>query len=147
MSQLRPPEHAFLSSGSREVEHTADLALELWGPDEPAMLQAGARAVVGLLTDGAEVSASDTRTVELEAIDAEDRLVRWLSEVLYWASVEGFLVARAELQVTPQGLVGRAFGQEGAAALLETEIKAVTYHDLRVLRSEDRTHALVVLDV
>ncbi len=111
------------------------------------MLQAGARAVVGLLTDGAEVSAKDARVVELEAIDAEDRLVRWLSEVLYWASVEGFLVARAELEVTPQGLIGRAFGQGGAAELLKTEIKAATYHDLHVVTDAGRVMARVVLDV
>lgn len=145
MSQLRPPEHA--SAGAREVEHTADLALELWGPDEPGMLEAGALAVVGLLTDGAEVSAQDARCVELEAIDAEDRLVRWLSEVLYWASVEGFLVARAELQVTEQGLLGQAFGREGAAQLLKTEIKAVTYHQLEVVRTPGRVQAVIVLDV
>ncbi|MGH1345158.1 MAG: archease [Nannocystales bacterium] len=145
MSQLRPPEHA--SAGARELEHTADLALELWGPNEPAMLQAGACAVVELLTDGETVRPKDTRAVELEAMDAEDRLVRWLSEVLYWACVEGFLVARAELQVTSQGLVGRVFGQEGGADLLKTEIKAVTYHDLRVVTDVDRVVARVVLDV
>lgn len=145
MSQLRPPEHA--SAGAREVEHTADLALELWGPDEPGMLEAGAAAVVGLLTDGADVSAEDVRAVELEAVDAEDRLVRWLSEVLYWASVEGFLVARAELQVTGQGLLGKAFGREGSTPLLKTEIKAVTYHQLEVIRTPGRVQAVIVLDV
>lgn len=145
MSHLGPPEHA--SAGAREVEHTADLALEVWGPDEPRMLEAGARAVVGLLTDGADVSEQDARPVELEAIDAEDRLVRWLSEVLYWASVEGFLVARAKLQVTEKGLVGQAFGREGGAQLLKTEIKAVTYHDLHVVTDADRVWARVVLDV
>lgn len=145
MSQLRPPEHA--SAGAREVEHTADLALELWGPDEPGMLEAGAAAVVGVLTDGADVSAHDARSVELVAIDAEDRLVRWLSEVLYWASVEGFLVARAELQVTEQGLVGKAFGREGSTHLLKTEIKAATYHQLEVIRTPGRVQAVIVLDV
>lgn len=145
MSHLGPPEHA--SSGAREVEHTADLALELWGPDEAGMLEAGARAVVGLLTDGAPVSAVDTREVELEAIDAEDRLVRWLNEVLYWASVERFLVARCELRVTAHGLVGRAFGRENSAELLKTEIKAATYHDLHVVDEAKRVAARVVLDV
>ena len=145
MSHLGPPEHS--SAGAREVEHTADLALEIWGPDEPRMLEAGARAVVGLLTDGAQVSAQDVRSVELEAMDAEDRLVRWLNEVLYWASVEGFMVARAELEVTEDGLRGRAIGQEDSAGLLKTEIKAATYHGLRVVRSEGRVQALVVLDV
>lgn len=111
------------------------------------MLQAGARAVVGLLTDDAEVSAQQARPVKLEAIDAEDRLVRWLSEVLYWASVEGFLVARAELVVTEDGLQGRAWGRESSAALVKTEIKAATYHQLEVVVDPGRVHAVIVLDV
>ncbi len=145
MSHLSPPEQE--SCGAREVEHTADLALELWGPSEPAMLNVGGTAVTDLLTDGAELSATEVRAVNLDAVDAEDRLVRWLNEVLYWASVEGFLVARCELRVTEEGLVGRAFGQENAAGLLKTEIKAATYHDLRVVVDTEQVLARVVLDV
>lgn len=136
-----------MSAGALQVEHTADLAFEIWGPDEPAMLQAAAQAVIGVLTDGAEVNDSDRREVSLEAIDAEDRVVRWLSEVLYWASVEGFVVARAQLLLTPEGLGGVAYGTEGASALVQTEIKAVTYHDLHVEHGEGHVRAQVVLDV
>lgn len=145
MSHSSPPEHA--SAGARQIEHTADLALEIWGPDEPAMLVAGAQAIVDILTDGAQVGDIDTRRVKLEAIDAEDRLVRWLGEILYWACVEGFVVARAELEVTADGLTGTAHGVQGAADLLKTEIKAATYHDLRVVRDSGGVRARVVLDV
>ncbi len=145
MSHSRPPEHA--SAGARQIDHTADLALEIWGPDEPAMLVAGAVAIVEILTDGAQVSDTDTRPVQLEAIDAEDRLIRWLGEILYWACVEGFLVVRAELEVTADGLTGTAHGMEGASDLLRTEIKAATYHDLRVVPDSDGVRARVVLDV
>ena len=145
MSQKSAPEH--VSAGARQLEHTADLALELWGPNEPRMLEAGAVAVVEILTDGATLDAPDERTVELEAIDAEDRVVRWLNEVLYWASVGGFIVARADLEVTPDGLRGRAFGRASAKHLLKTEIKAATYHDLRVEAEDGQVRAQVVLDV
>ena len=145
MSHSSPPEHA--SAGARQIEHTADLALEIWGPDEPAMLAAGANAIVEILTQGATVNDAETRAVRLEAVDAEDRLVRWLSEVLYWASVEGFVVARAVLEVTPDGLVGTAHGTEGAGSLLKIEIKAATYHDLRVVRDSSGVRARIVLDV
>jgi SHS2 domain-containing protein len=145
MSQNSPPER--LSEGARQIEHTADLALEVWGPDEPRMLQAAAIAVVEILTDDAVPAGDVMRTVALEAIDAEDRLVRWLSEVLYWASVDGFVVARAELQVVPGGLRGRAFGLESAKHLVKTEIKAATYHDLHVEEGDGLVRARVVLDV
>ena len=145
MSQNRLPEHP--SAGARQLEHTADLALEIWGPDEPRMLEAGAVAVVDILTDGVLPEGTNVRMVELEAIDAEDRVVRWLNEVLYWASVEGFIVSRAELEVTQDALRGRAFGRASAKHLVKTEIKAATYHDLHVETEDGHVRARVVLDV
>jgi SHS2 domain-containing protein len=138
--------------GHRAIEHTADLAVELWAPDEPALLVEGARALVELLTEGAEVGAPTERmaerTLELSAVDPEDRLVRWLSEVLYWASMEGFLVVDAALElVGTTGLRGTVRGQAGAAELVRTEIKAVTYHDLRLERGAAEVRARVVFDV
>lgn len=139
-------------SGHRAIEHTADLAVELWAPDEPALLVEGARALVELLTEGAEVGADAEhmaeRTLELTAMDPEDRLVRWLSEVLYWATVEGFLVVDAALELLGgTGLRGRVQGQTNAEELLRTEIKAVTYHDLRLERGPAGVRARVVFDV
>ncbi len=133
--------------GHRSIEHTADLAVELWAPDEPALLVEGARALVELLTGGAAIDATAERTLELTAIDAEDRLVRWLAEVLYLASFEGFLVDDATLELSGASLRATVRGQSDAADKLETEIKAVTYHDLRLERGPSGVRARVVFDV
>jgi SHS2 domain-containing protein len=134
--------------GHRSIEHTADLAVELWAPDEPALLVEGARALVELLTEGAPVEATAERALELSAIDPEDRLVRWLGEVLYLAMVEGFLVHDAVLELQGGGgLRGTVRGQAHAEDRLRTEIKAVTYHDLRLERGPTGVRARVVFDV
>jgi SHS2 domain-containing protein len=135
------------SRGHRSLEHTADLAVELWAPDEPTLLVEGARALVELLTEGAAIHANAERAVELVALDAEDRLVRWLGEVLYLATVEGFLVDDAALELAGTGLRGTVRGQPDAADRLRTEIKAVTYHDLRLERGTAGVRARVVFDV
>lgn len=137
--------------GHRSVEHTADLAVELWAPDEAALLVEGARALVELLTEGAVIRASAERPMELTAIDPEDRLVRWLGEVLYLAAVEGFLVHDASLVLSGAlpgvSLRGTVRGQPDAEALLRMEIKAVTYHDLRLEHGPAGVRARVVFDV
>jgi SHS2 domain-containing protein len=133
--------------GHRLLDHTADVAVELWAPDEPALLEEGARALVELLTEGAPLVGTAERAVELEAIDPEDRLVRWLSEVLYLATVEGFLVTGAALELPDAALRGTVRGMPAAAAALRTEIKAVTHHDLRLERGPQGVRARVVLDV
>lgn len=135
------------TAGHRSIEHTADLAIELWAPDETSLLLEGARAVIELLTDGATILANDERPVELTALDPEDRLVRWLSEVLYLASTEGFLVADASLTLSDSGLRGAMRGEADASSRLRTEIKAVTYHDLRLEHGPQGVRARVVFDV
>jgi SHS2 domain-containing protein len=143
----RPPSRPPAECGHRQVEHTADLAFELWGPDEASVLRQGARAVVETLTEQAAIPRADTRHVELEAFDAADRLVRWLNEVLYLATVEGFVVSDAELVLHDEGLQAELVGLADAAHLLQTEIKSATYHDLVLEHREGKVFARVVLDV
>jgi SHS2 domain-containing protein len=143
--------HRIGSVGHRQVEHTADLALELWGPDETAVLREGARALVAILTERAAVQPTAKRRVEIEALDGADRLVRWLNEILYLATVEGFVVCDAELELDLErwdgGLTAELVGQAHAADLLRTEIKSATYHDLALEHRADGVFARVVMDV
>lgn len=133
-------------AGHRQVEHTADVALELWGPNEAALLEQGALAVVELLTDGATVAATEERELELEAIDDGDRLVRWLNEVLWLAMVEGFVVAAASFDLEDPGRL-RVRVRGDRTTPIATEIKSATYHDLQIVREGSRLRARVVLDV
>ena len=134
-------------SGHRQIEHTADLAFEIWGADFGELLSEAARAVIAVMTDAQSVRGVDRRDVEIEALDDEDRLVRWLNEVLYLALVEGFVVHDAALESTPAGLRGYAVGKADARASIVTEVKSATYHDLVVRRDGDRWMARVVMDV
>jgi SHS2 domain-containing protein len=134
-------------SGHRQLEHTADLALELWGPSEEALLREGLFALVAILTDGATIPRQHDREVELEALDPEDRLVRWLNELLYMATVSGFVPADAELTLTGRGLRAVIVGTSDGHALLTTEIKSATYHGVAVVHERDRVTARVILDV
>lgn len=133
--------------GHRQVEHTADLAFELWGTSFADLLREGARAVVEVLTDAPPSAGADRRAVELAALDDEDRLVRWLNEVLYLAIVEGFLVTDADLHVTDAGLAGEVRGHADARDRIVTEVKSATYHDLVVREDGGRWVATVVMDV
>ena len=134
-------------AGHRQIEHTADVAFELWGASFAELLAEAARAVVAVLTDGRTLAGDARRDVELAAFDDADRLVRWLNEVLYFAIVEGFLVVDATLEPTPDGLRGQVRGRSDARDAVVTEIKSATYHDLVVRNEGERWFARVVMDV
>lgn len=137
-----------MSTGHRQLEHTADLALALWAPSETALLEEGARAVVELMTAGHRPEPRASRHVRLEVLDAEDRLVQWLNEIIYLATAEGFLFASAELHTSEGGLEAEVSGEADAADRIATELKSVTYHDLELRKDREGTwHGRVVIDV
>lgn len=134
--------------GFRQVEHTADLALEMWAADEARLLVVAALALTALMTDGAEVAASAVVEVVVEGLDAEDRLVAWMNEVIYRATVDGFVVADAVVTLVGVGdLRATLRGEAGARGRLQSEVKAATYHDLHIERDAKGCRAVVVLDV
>jgi SHS2 domain-containing protein len=134
-------------AGHRQIDHTADLALEIWGPDEVAVLREAARAVVGIVTEQGAVGTGERRDVELEALDGADRLVRWINEILYLATVEEFVTADASVSLHEGGLRATLVGEAKGRHLLRTEIKSATYHDLLLEQREGGIFARVVMDV
>ncbi len=119
----------------------------MWAPDEPRLLLESARAIVAALSDEAPLETSASRTVRIEALDAEDRLVRFLNEVLALAMMEGFLTADATLALDGASLSAELRGQAEASDLIVAELKSVTYHDLVVERRDGAWSVTVVIDV
>jgi SHS2 domain-containing protein len=130
-----------------EIEHTADLALRIYGPDLEGLLQNAALGMNQLLDPGpAAPTEAVEKEVEIEADDAEALLVSWLSELAFWAETEMLVFTAFEfLDVTPSRLRARLRGAR--AGRLGKHIKAVTFHNLQIVRTEKGCAATVVFDV
>jgi len=133
-------------AGFEEIEHTADYALRITGEDWPALLRNAARGIAHLLAGDADIPLTRTETLELDAFDAETLLVNWLSELAYRAEVDGVLFRDITLtDASPTHL--RAVLRGGRVASLQKHIKAVTYHNLQIVRTARGLEATVVFDV
>ncbi len=135
------------SQGSRQLDHTADLALEFWAPTEEALLLEGARALVEVMTDGATIDADHRERIELDSIDREDRMVQWLNQILYAAVVDGFVLANATIALRASGLTATVNGAASGRDLSTSELKSVTYHDLHLDNHSHGWYGRVVIDV
>lgn len=135
--------------GHRQLEHTADLALELWGESEEDVLLAGAEGVVDIMTEGGQVEARAERRLAIDAVDPQDRLVQWLNEIVFAAVHDGFLVGSADIALAgTTGLSAILRGEPGAGGRVVAELKSATYHDLELARQPDGSwRARVVIDV
>ena len=130
-----------------EVEHTADWALRVRGRDLRELLVNAARGMSRLLVSDLDTIPTEMeRRFELDAFDAESLLVEWLSELAYWAETEMLVFYKFRIQnVTATHLQGSILG--GKVPELEKHIKAVTYHNLKIIKTLQGLEATIVFDV
>ena len=142
MSDIDLPEDAI-----RIVDHTADWALRVRGPDLVALFGRAALGMARLLAgDLAAVPLQEARELALAADDAESLLVEFLGELAYWAERDGLVCPVVTLhELTPTLL--RATARGGRLAELQKHIKAVTYHDLNIRPTDDGLEVTIVFDV
>jgi len=142
MNDIDLPEDAI-----RIVEHTADWALRVRGPDLAGLFGHAAVGMAQLLAgDLAAVPLEEARELALAADDAESLLVEFLGELAYWAERDGLVCPVVELsEVSPTILQATARG--GRLAELQKHIKAVTYHDLAIRPTDDGLEVTIVFDV
>jgi SHS2 domain-containing protein len=130
-----------------EIEHTADNALRIFGANLQELLISAARGMTDLMVpDVSEASTEVEKFIELDTIDAESLLVEWLSELAFWAETEMLVFTRFDFQnLTATHLRASIFG--GKVSELEKHIKAVTYHNLKIIKTSRGLEATIVFDV
>jgi SHS2 domain-containing protein len=131
-------------AGFEELPHTADIALLAWGPDNVSLFtQAalGLNAIAGVQTGSERV----TRDIDLHQDDLPSLLVAFLSELVFLQENERLAFDKLDLQVTGTRVSGTLAGADILS--LERPIKAVTFHNLRILSTERGFEVEVVFDV
>jgi len=117
-----------------EVEHTADLGLDLSGPDPAAVLEAAQRGLVeALFGETPEVSVTDEIDVDLSEETWPDLLKAWCERLYMLLEEEAFLPLECEVEASaPDDVRARIRGARlGRLELARaSELKAVTYHQL-----------------
>ena len=133
--------------GFEEVEHTADKALRIFGTNLTELFLSAAAGLTHLMAGGvSDISTEIEKTIEMDAIDAESLLVEWLSELAYWAESEMLIFKKFKIQkATATHLQAKIFG--GKSSMLEKHIKAVTYHNLKIIKTSKGLEATIVFDV
>jgi len=131
-------------------EHTADLGLRVRAPDLNALFADAAQALFSAIVEDLDTVRPEQRVdVELTGNDREYLLFDWLKELLYRFDAEHLLFTRFEVRVTNVGLNGTAWGEplDRARHELAHEVKAITYHGLRVEKTSDGYLAEVIVDI
>jgi len=131
-------------------EHTADLGLRVRAPDLNALFAEAAEALFAVIVDDlASLKAATSVEIELTESEREYLLFDWLKELLYRFDAEHLLFSRFEVHVTETGLTATVRGEhlDRARHSLAHEVKAITYHGLRVDETAEGWLAEVIVDI
>ena len=134
----------------REIEHTADLGIEVEAADLPTLFASAGEALYGLIADPTGIAAKETIAVSATGDGWEELLHAWLSELLAQFNLKGFVGKECEVKrVEANRVEGEVKGEslDLKRHRFYTEIKGVTYHDLKVWEESGLWYARVIFDV
>jgi SHS2 domain-containing protein len=139
-----------MEEGYRILEHPADMGIEACGPDLKSAFEQAALGLISIIVDPASVDAREQKAVILQGTDSENLLVKWLSEILYLYDAEGFVTSAItimNLAATELEAVLSGETVDGNKHRLKMDVKAITYHQVKVDERQDGCVVSVFLDV
>ena len=132
-------------NGYKEIDHTADLALKVWGNDFFDLLENAAEGMYELMGIREKPGSQAENSFQIENDQKESILVDFLSECLYLAEMENhrftsfsFKESKKEITVKAQGSVIKT---------IDRNIKAVTFHNLEIKKKSRGFETTITFDV
>ena len=132
-------------SGYKEIEVTADRAIEVWAlslEDIFITSAIGMYDLAGITTEGEKNFA---RTISLSALDNEILLVTFLEELAYIIEDESIVFTGLHIDIDGNELKAEMGGRRFVE--IEHEIKAVTYNELEIKEEGGKFYVTIVFDL
>jgi SHS2 domain-containing protein len=136
------------------VEHTADLAYIARGRSLSELFENAALGMLHFLADPRTIRPAEEDSIDVQGADLEELLVAWLQEILFRLEV-GRRIYRdyrvISIELPRLRAVARGEALDPSRHVLHTDIKAATYHQLRIERGDSPSgemyHTMIVLDI
>jgi SHS2 domain-containing protein len=130
-------------------EHTADLGLRVRAAELETLFAEAGQGLFSMIVDLAEVRPEREIQLKVEGEELDLLLFDWLNELLYRFDSEHLLLAEFDVHIGPAGVVATARGEpiDPSRHQLEHEVKAITYHGLRIEQQPDGWLAEVIVDI
>jgi len=134
----------------KTFNHTADLGIEVYGEDQKQLFVNAGLALFDLITDINKVEVKTSLSLTAEGIDLEDLMVSWLRELLYLQQVKEYLISEFEIhEISDELLKATVKGEKFDSRRHELirEIKAATYHQIKVASEKGVWISRIVFDI
>ncbi len=132
-----------------QFSHTADIGVRAFGRDLKELFSNAAFAMFDIIADLEGLKGELEQSFELSASDEEELLVAWLDELLYNFYTKEIIFFKFDIEeLSGTCLKAKALGRPVGSNRnrLKTEIKAATYSDLAIKKSDAGYSVEVIFD-
>jgi SHS2 domain-containing protein len=136
------------------LEHPADIGFLAYGTTLEELFANAALAMISIAGDVEAVRETERREIDVTGENTESLLYAWLAEILAVMDADRLALCRAEVtelvtQVGKGRVRGVVFGEpyDRARHRAGVAIKAVTYHQFAIERTQNGWRARVYLDL
>lgn len=145
-----------ISKSYELIEHTADVGIRVRGKDLKELFENAAAAMFNIMAEPKPAPAGPAAkeipefkiNVRQKAENLEELFVNWLNELLSLSSVKGRIFTGFTMhKVDKNSLEAQVSGEDVKNYKVNTEIKAATYHELKVREASGGWQAEVIFDV
>ncbi|MBU2035226.1 MAG: archease [Candidatus Omnitrophica bacterium] len=134
------------------IEHTADIGIRVKAASLNGLFKSSALAMFNIITRN-KIPVPKTATlkkikIKQSASDLEELFINWLNELLSLSSAKGLIFSNFRInKLDNNNLEAEVFGESIDNYNVNTEIKAATYHQLKLEQTKKGWLTEVIFDV
>ena len=135
------------------IEHTADVGVKIYGKSLQELFKNAADALYYLLVSNVTPEPNKSHSITLEAEKTDELLIAWLNELISLLFADKFLPNSYHVSIEDSGnkkmlrCILRGEECDPYQNPLSMEVKAATYHDLKIQEIDRGYMAQVIFDI
>jgi SHS2 domain-containing protein len=135
------------------IEHTADIGIRVGGDSLEGLFKNASLAMFDIIAEtkpSAKRQAPSTQkiTIRQKADSIDELFINWLNELLSLSATKELVFSDFQINnLDKNNLEAVAIGKGINSYRINTEIKAATYHQLKIVQNEYGWQAEVIFDV
>ncbi|MBN2093510.1 archease [candidate division KSB1 bacterium] len=132
------------------IEHTGDIGIQVFGTSLERLFENAGFALFDIMTDIQKIQPVVNYEIEVTGNDIEELLVNWLSELNFIFQTQYILFREFKvLEMNEKNLKAIVIGEirDPVKHPVRMEIKAVTFHQLKIEETNDGWHGWVIFDI
>ncbi len=128
-------------------DHTADAMFESYGKTIEEAFENAALAMFNILTDIKKVKAKEKIEFQIKTDTNEKLLFDFLDELLFYMDTEGLLFSKFNVKINKKSLKCTAKGDKAINYKTHGDIKAPTYNEMKISKTEKGYKIRAVVDI